>query len=136
MTTARQAYAVYSMGLPASQAEITQLIKEGKVGKVFRGDVEALKGKFKDFVVGNNLITDDKTVKKVGGVGRVVYRGEVDKLTGGAASKVHEAVKAINKMLADQKAPYHAFCYFKDDRAHRTPAPAPAPAVAGQPAKK
>lgn len=127
MTTARQAFAAYSMGLPTVQTEIKGLITKGQVQKVFRGDLENLKGKFKEFVVANNLITDDASVKKAGGVGRVVYRGEVDKLTNGAATKVHEAVKAINKILSEGKQPYRAFCYFKDERAHRasaTPAPA------------
>jgi hypothetical protein len=134
--TARQAHAGIKMKVPKVTAEIEALIKAGAVGKVFREEADTLKGDFKSFIEKYNLISDDPTTKRkpFGGVGRVAYTGEVDKHTNGGATKIKEAVKAMNKLLqegSDEAKNYTVFFYCKDKRATRSAAPAP---TAGAPA--
>jgi len=128
MLSVRQAFSGFSMGLQDVQDAIKKQISSGQVGKIFRGDYDKLKdGKFKSFVSQYNLITDDEKAKAVRGFGgtRTVYRPQVDALTQGKATVAHNLIKEINKILSEGKHPYRAFCYFKDERATRTPAPPP-----------
>jgi hypothetical protein len=125
---ARAAFSAHSTGIPRVQEEIEKAVLAGLVRPVYAEKPEDVKGKsFRDFLIKFGILTSDPQFKKterVGGGGKS-YHGAVDELTGGQATAIKTAVKALNVALKDT--PYLAHFYVKSKDAIGSKAKAETP---------